>query len=585
MFNILELIESKPLYVGKNENIFSVIKKLNELNAEAALVKEGSKIIGAFNLRDLINYCNCDSDLNNSLVGDLNIAYPEQVPALLKWEDFIEYCRTLSFPLLVVDKNGGILGCISINSLNSWLINRVNDLLKEIDAIIDYSDDWLFIADGNGIALRVKAAYEKDFGMRVEDVVGKSVEQLENEDAFHPSVTSMVLKKKKPQAVMQVQRDGRKLLATGTPVFNDDGGIFRVIVNVRDITHLNDLKNKLEEAERLKELYYKEIIALQLSTFGNSDIICSSPQMAMLLKIAKKVAATDSTVLITGETGVGKGLIAKYIHECSDRKDHPFVVINCGAIPENLLESELFGYVRGAFSGAHDQGKIGKMELADKGTLFFDEISELPLNLQVKLLQAIQEQVINRVGDTRDIKLDIRFIAATNRNLLEMVKNKQFREDLYFRINVVPLEVPPLRSRVEDIEPLARFFLEKATKKYSINKKIDSEVFESLRWYNWPGNVRELENLIERLCIVTEAELIQKYHLPPEINCETDEPTDMSNFLPSPIPMTTLEKAKEALEVKMLRQALAQYKSTYKIAKLLGVNQSTVVRKIKKYNL
>lgn len=242
--------------------------------------------------------------------------------------------------------------------------------------------------------------------------------------------------------------------------------------------------------------------------------IFHSSKIKRLLELMIRVAKIDSTVLITGESGVGKGIFASLIHHNSNRSKKPFMEINCGAIPENLMESELFGYEPGSFTGAKASGKAGIFEMCNNGTILLDEIGELPFNLQVKFLRVIQEQEIFRVGGTSPRKLNVRIIAATNKNLEEMVKNKLFRADLYYRLNVLPIHIPPIRERIEDTMPLANHFLEKFNREYKANKKLDINVLKILEKYQWPGNVRELKNLIERLVIISETEVIGLQHLP-----------------------------------------------------------------------
>lgn len=244
--------------------------------------------------------------------------------------------------------------------------------------------------------------------------------------------------------------------------------------------------------------------------------IFHSSIMKRLLELMIRVAKIDSTVLITGESGVGKGIFASLIHHNSNRSKKPFMGINCGAIPENLMESELFGYEPGSFTGAKASGKAGIFEMCNNGTILLDEIGELPLHLQVKLLRVIQEQEIFRVGDTSPRKLNVRIIAVTNKNLEEMVKNKLFRADLYYRVNVLPIHIPPIRERIEDIMPLASHFLEIFNREYKTNKKLNISVLKTFEKYQWPGNVRELKNLIERLVIISETEVIGLQHLPPD---------------------------------------------------------------------
>ncbi|MBM7615886.1 sigma-54 interaction domain-containing protein [Alkaliphilus hydrothermalis] len=301
--------------------------------------------------------------------------------------------------------------------------------------------------------------------------------------------------------------------------------------------------------------------------------------MGEVLHTASNVASVISTVLILGESGVGKEVVAKLIHKLSKRNDKALISINCGAIPENLIESELFGYETGAFTGAQRKGKAGLIELAHEGTLFLDEVGELPLNLQVKLLRVIQEKKLMRLGGLSETEVDVRIIAATNKNLFKMVQEGKFRSDLYYRLNVVPIEIPPLRKRRADIIPLCYYFIEKYNRKYRCNKELTPEVEDIFKRYSWPGNVRELENVIERLVVTTQMDEIDEKNLPLffiEDNQSVYERVKLEGIIP-------LKEAFEALERKLIERAYKKYKNTYEMAEALGVNQSTVVRKIHKY--
>jgi transcriptional regulator with PAS, ATPase and Fis domain len=313
---------------------------------------------------------------------------------------------------------------------------------------------------------------------------------------------------------------------------------------------------------------------------GFGDIVANSPSMYNVIQLTRRLSDVDSTVLITGESGVGKGVIAKLVHENGNRKEFPFVKINCGAIPENLIESELFGYESGAFTGSKKDGKKGLFETAEKGTIFLDEISELPLNLQVKLLQVIQERELTRVGGVESIPINVRIISATNKDLLSLVREGKFREDLYYRLNVVPISIPPLRERPEDIIPMIRIFLNQNNKKMKEHKEIDSKAIAILMKYPWPGNVRELQNIIERLMITTKGTTILPENLPSFIV--------ESASIPDPVSSAEGKSLKDALdhaEREILIKAAEKYKTTRAIAKALGVSQPTVVRKLQKYHL
>ncbi|MGQ9826170.1 MAG: sigma-54 interaction domain-containing protein, partial [Desulfotomaculales bacterium] len=325
----------------------------------------------------------------------------------------------------------------------------------------------------------------------------------------------------------------------------------------------------------------RQLLKLSQEKIKSSEVVARSQQMKRVLEMVDKVAQVDSTVLIMGESGVGKGVVASRLHRLSRRAGGPFITINCGAIPEPLLESELFGYEGGAFTGARKEGKKGLLELADGGTVFLDEITDLPLNLQVKLLQVIQEKKLIRVGGSRYRDVDIRFVAATNRDIQRMVAEGSFREDLYYRLNVIPVIIPPLRYRREDIPALIEYFLNQLNAKYETGKKFSPEAMKFLAGYNWPGNVRELENLVERLVVTTEGNEIGVGHLPEYIF----EGGSRSQSRVYVLDICPLKEAMEEVERQLLTMAYGRLKNTYKVADALAINQSTVVRKIQKYRL
>ena len=302
--------------------------------------------------------------------------------------------------------------------------------------------------------------------------------------------------------------------------------------------------------------------------------------MRQLYETAELVLNVDATVLISGQTGVGKDVLAKFIYNQSNRRmQGEFIKINCGAIPPDLLESELFGYEGGAFTGANKQGKPGMFELADKGVLFLDEVGELPLNLQVKLLRVIQEREVQRIGAIKPKKINVRLIAATNRDLRKMVESGDFREDLFYRLNVIPIFIPRLAERPEDILHLVSNFLLQMNEKYEMNKSISPDLRSFLFQYDWPGNIRELSNLIERLVLLTRDNLITVNHLPSEYK---------SAILSTSSPLQenlTLKEAVEQAEKQVILHAVKNSSTTYELAKLLDTSQATVVRKLKKYNI
>ncbi|SHH51710.1 PAS domain S-box-containing protein [Caloranaerobacter azorensis DSM 13643] len=468
-------------------------------------------------------------------------------------------------------------------SKKSKLVEQLSETLKEtknlkdeLEAVIESSYDGLVVTDGNGRILKTNSAWRKMVGYKTKKE--ESVKDMENKNIIFPSATLLVLKEKRRISFIQYAHNDKEYLATATPIFDNDSSVKMVVTNIRDIDELNRLREQIEETRKLQK-YHKETKRIKYKDYYNENIVVNSIEFGEVLGLASSVAKVDSTVLILGESGVGKEIVANFIHNLSIRKDKPFIKINCGAIPENLIESELFGYETGAFTGAKKKGKPGLIELADEGTLFLDEIGELPLNLQVKLLRVIQERKIMRIGGIKEKYVDVRIIAATNRDLYKMVQRGEFRADLYYRLNVVPIEIPPLRKRKTDILPLCYHFLDIFNSKYRCNKRLSKSVEKILEDYNWPGNVRELENLIERVVVTTPGDIIDVKDLPMFLLENTNDGSkkiDIEGIMP-------LREAVELVEKKLIKRAYKQCKSTYEMAKVLGVNQSTVVRKIQKY--
>lgn len=577
---INELMITKPSLYSPSSNPEEVIQALMDAGGGFVCLGEAGRISHVVTRQSAFMACRdqaletintpVELAVNPLPILELDQPWPDQI-AMLKKHGLVA----------LTDEDGQITGIITAEILLAALAEKAMELEREIGSIINFSSDEIFVADGDGRVLRANAMFEENFGVKLKSVLGKNVSDLEKKKIFTPSVTRLVIDKKSTQTVIQSRRDGRKLLATGTPAFNEDGSVFRVIVNTRDITRLNNLKQQLEEAELLKNRYQQELVELRQGYMNRDEIVASSQVMLELLKVATKIASVDSTVLLTGESGVGKGMIARFIHNNSFRSEKPFTVVNCGAIPENLLESELFGYAGGAFTGARRDGKIGKLELANEGTLFLDEITELPLNLQVKLLHVIQEGVISRIGGTRDIKLNLRFIAATNRDIARLVEEGKFREDLYFRLDVIPLLVPPLRERHDDVRALAEQFLSRLNERYQRDKFFAPEVYSFFEKYNWPGNVRELENLVERLMIVVDGNEIGAEHLPRRLTGL--EPEQNENR--PPVKLQPIKEARDNLERSLLEEAVRHCRTTYEIARVLKIDQSTVVRKLQKYRI
>lgn len=476
-------------------------------------------------------------------------------------------------PLIYHDECRGALILYKQHDIEKEQLYKYKALLDNVTA---GSSDGIYITDDQGIGLYMNDADYKITGLTEPQVIGRTIYQMVADGLVTGSAVVEVLKTKKPASVLQKTPNGKTVMVTGIPIFDEYGNHSRVVASTRDITELIELKKQLEEERRLNDRYYSELMSIKQVDLRKS-VTAYSEKMFEVIELATQVAKTDSTVLVTGESGVGKEVIAKLIYNESHRVKGLFLKVNCSAIPEQLLESELFGYEDGAFTGAKKGGKKGLIEAVDKGTLFLDEIGELPLVLQGKLLQVIQDRTFIKVGGIQAKAVDIRIIAATNRDLKLLVEQGKFREDLYYRLNVVPIHIPPLRERAEDILPLAHIFLFRFNQKYDLEKEFSNEVQDLLQAYSWPGNVRELENCIERLVIIAKAKIILPEHLPLNIiNNVSKHHITINGIIP-------LREAQEEVERLLFLRAYESFRNTYKAAKVLGVSQPTVVRKVKKY--
>jgi PAS domain S-box-containing protein/TyrR family helix-turn-helix protein len=452
----------------------------------------------------------------------------------------------------------------------------------DFESILTSLFDIVHITDKEGNTLYCSNNYEDFFGIDPSKMIGKNIAEFYNLGYFNPSITQRVLNTKKKTTTIQTTYKNRKIFVEGSPYFDNQGSLNGVINVSTDITHKEKLLKELKEIQRLGELYFEETLKHLNETDSNiPKLIYRSEVMNKTIALARRLSQFDSSIILTGETGVGKGVLVRYIHDNSQRKNGEFIHINCGAIPENLIESELFGYVKGAYTGAVKEGKEGLIEKANGGTLFLDEIAELPINLQVKLLTVLQEKKLTRIGGSKPIDVDIRLITATNRDLNKMVEEGKFREDLYYRIFVIPIELPPLRDRKEDIPILIRYFLDLFSQRYYLNRKLSEKCYQILELYHWPGNVRELENLVERLVVTSNGEIITSDQIPLYIK-ETIKPnlSGITIHEMMPLPEAIIE-----VEKQLLQMAHKQYASTTKVAKALGISQASASRKLSKYSI
>ena len=447
--------------------------------------------------------------------------------------------------------------------------------------MVEYLGEEIFVADGTGKILFVNPASVKTIGLPVDQIIGRSADDLVKDGYFSISSTMEVVRQKRTVNVLQKLMDGRTVLATGVPIFDkEQDEIVMIISTSKDVDAVNEILHTVEKQAMEIEKNKAEIHNLRESMFEEEGFISGDPIMQELKNTVARIAPLEVSVLIQGETGVGKEVVARSLHKFSNRSNEPYIKINCGTIPEQLIESELFGYEKGAFTGANMGGKKGKVEMAHMGTLFLDEIGELPLPLQVKLLDFLQDGTFSRVGGTERLKVNARVTAATNRDLKKMCDEGKFRKDLYYRLNVIPIHIPPLRDRLGDIDVLAKHFVSSYNSKYRCHKKMEKGCLEILSAFDWPGNVRELENVIERLFVMSKEDMIRKEELR-SILYEHSETSNIPNM--TSINIRPLKEAKWELEKQLVSHAYQLYRSTYKVAEALQVDQSTVVKLLHKH--
>ncbi|WP_134703853.1 sigma-54-dependent Fis family transcriptional regulator [Ammoniphilus sp. YIM 78166] len=432
--------------------------------------------------------------------------------------------------------------------------------------ILNHSSDEIFVLDKEGRIIYVNRTCERHYGLKPSEVIGRLNGEFVSKGYWGPSIIPYVLKEKKPVTIKQTTYIGGELLTTAIPIFHAETNEIELIVTT---SHEQTFKSLYHPEEEHMGEPAKEIQPV------TNNMITNNEKMKALLKLCDKVARVDTTILIQGESGTGKSLLASHIHKMSQRKSGPFLALNCAAIPEDLLESELFGYSQGAFTGANRGGKTGLIEAANGGTLFLDEIGEISPKVQAKLLQVIQERQFLPIGGREVKTVDIRIIAATNQNLQQMVENRQFREDLFYRLNVIDLKLPPLRERKEDIIPLTYYFLNKFNQKYQSSQIISQEALEVLSDHQWPGNVRQLENVIERLVITSDG-VIQLSDLPDMILQNAKPKTHRSYS-------SSLEVALEEFEKEMVINSYKKFLSSRKVAMDLNISQTKASKLIRKY--
>jgi transcriptional regulator with PAS, ATPase and Fis domain len=448
------------------------------------------------------------------------------------------------------------------------------------EAMVDGAREGLCLLNPSSVMLRSNQVAGEILGFDPNRAAGVPAHELGMERDFDWSIVGEVAAGRVSVSTVQTLQTGQKLLVSGVPIPGAEGKLAYIVITIRDITGMAQVMSKLRDAVELTE---QSRATLSIATHREVQIdaiVAQSPALVEVRETAVRYAAVDSTVLLLGETGAGKGLFARLIHQASARSGGPFLEVNCGAIPEGLMEAELFGYAKGAFTGADSKGKVGLVELAHRGTLLLNEIGDLPLGLQVKLLRFLEDGEVWAVGAVKPKRPDVRIVASTNRDLHAMIAAGTFRGDLFYRLNVLTLEIPPLRAHAEDIPHLVEVALSRLERKVKRRRAITAAALDALSRYPFPGNVRELLNLVERLMVTSTTETIDVADLPRALASLVNEQSPAALAGPA-----TLRKALQKVESQMLRDALTRFKTQALAARHLGITQSTVARKAKQYGI
>jgi PAS domain S-box-containing protein/TyrR family helix-turn-helix protein len=462
-------------------------------------------------------------------------------------------------------------------------LESYKNLNRQLNTIIESSSDGIWVCDGQANVISVNTASEKLNNVKAADIIGRNIVDIMKDGLFEWSATLEALRTRRQVSVVQyIRNSGNTLLVTGTPVFDEAGKIFMVVVNERDMTQLNAISEQLEQTRMVTEKYRDEIANLTALESKKEVIVSENSSMKQVLQAVLRLAGLDgSGVLLLGESGTGKGLLAKFMHRNGRRSGKPFIQINCAALPENLLEAELFGYEKGAFTGALQGGKAGLFELAHGGTLFLDEIGDLPPSLQSKLLKYLDDFEVMRLGGLKPKKIDCALIAATNRDLESLASSGQFRRDLLYRLNTFTIRIPPLRARKEDIFELIHHFLRQINDEYGLDKRVSANALIPLQSYSFPGNVRELKSMVKRAAFMSDKAVIENLIMD---NFGVHS-ADVNGIKRDETGRKCLPGGVAEIERELIQKALSHCKSTRELAKYLGVSQPTVVRRLKKYGI
>lgn len=562
--------------VGQVSNIM-VSQNLDEV----IIVNEKNELMGIFTRKDLSKISTEKKEIQEEKIINYAIGNVVTIEPYRLARDARDIMISNNIGRLPVIEKDKIIGIVTNNNLRDSFYVKVDEIFELQSNILDNIHEAVCICDTNGRVIYWNKSSEKLYKVKAEDIVGLKVTEHFN----NPLIPKVLKEGKAIENIRHEPMTGKSVILSVIPIYNHKKQMVAVVSTDRDITEVVALSKKLENAnakvEMLSNAYNKEIA----NNYSFPYIEGKSKKIIETINLCQKVAPSSASVLITGESGTGKEVFAKAIHEASGREGQ-FVAINCSAIPENLLESELFGYVEGAFTGATKKGKTGMFEFANNGTLFLDEIGDMPFGMQSKLLRVLQDGVIYKLGSEKPIYTNARIIAATNKDLKKLIEECAFRNDLFYRLAIVQVELPPLRERREDIKDLIDLFITQASKNEKIEiKKIDSKIYDILSSYKWDGNIRELKNVIQRMVLLSSGDCISVDNIPQYIlnykenQCFTDENINSEDKY-------NLEKTVKTLECKIIREVMdITGGNKAKAAEILKIKRSTLYYKLKQYNM
>jgi len=578
-----------PYCLWQGDSLRKAVEKMEELHVEGLpVVDENHRFVGMVSLRGIVKRL-IHAKNPQDIVGS---ALTRNVHSVQGDDSIFEVVSQSENAMPVLDGQGRLIGLITVRDVFDGLFKYLYKLEQKqtttdaLHAILESAYEGIAVVDENGVVLEFNEAYSRFTGVKREDALGRHVTEVIDNTNLHVTVKTGIPER---GAVQRIQ--GQDMVVHRIPIWRDGkvaGAIGMLIFE--GVTEVYRIYERLQE-NHLKEQPVNESLTLKKekdSRVTIDQIIGESKEILTVKRMARRSARTPATVLITGESGTGKEMFAKSIHHLSPFSTGPFISVNCGAIPEALFESELFGYEDGAFTGARKGGKPGKFELAQNGTIFLDEIGEMPLVMQTKLLRVLQEREVERVGGVEKYKINVRVICATNRDLKAMVSDGAFREDLFYRLNIIQLHIPPLRERKLDIPILMSHYLKEVCEKYQMPvKRFTSDVVSAFVQYSWHGNIREMVNTIERMVTLVDGDVIDVNHLPQMMR--NDKSVFKSKQTQQTAEQSLIEKARhegQQKEKEVILEALKKAGGNKsKAAEILGIHRTTLYQKLRKYEI